>query len=122
MGHSASVSYVGEVPYICPETTTLLAHLGRPLPPLSTLPTSSGSSASRPVTPSHRSHLGPEEDDETKVDWPVIHRPKVSRRLEQLVEELVVTERSYIGRIRALKEVWLFNHVRCIRLIMLDVR
>ena len=90
------------------ETTTLLQHLGRPLAPLSTLPPPAlpiGSS-----TPSKLSHSSSSDDDDDSGSAPHMlwSREKTEQSAQQLgnlLEELVRTEKSYLSRIVALKNV-----------------
>lgn len=92
------------------ETAALLAHLGSPLAPLSTVPPAPLNSVSRPATPSRLSRSFETEDNDVlgghnASDVSVAKKDEMSHRLGQLIEELVRTERSYFGRIEALKTV-----------------
>lgn len=93
------------------ETASLLAYLGQPLPPLSTLPKASVSTISRPTTPSRLFRQIDDEEEESLSgqlsEWSLSKKEEMSRRLGQLIEELVRTERSYYGRVEALKTVGL---------------
>ncbi|TYJ55176.1 hypothetical protein B9479_004110 [Cryptococcus floricola] len=91
------------------ETANLLAHLGEPLQPLSTLPAPDTSSKSSPTTPSRLSRP-PDADDEEREDavpaWTAAKRHEMEKRLENLIDELVRTEKSYYSRIHALKTAY----------------
>ena len=88
------------------ETSNFISHLGRSFLPLSTLPPPPlPSTISRPTTPSRLTL--PPDSNEGRVplsDWSEAEQEEMSRRLAQLLKELVNTERSYLSRIRALKE------------------
>ncbi|WVW79055.1 hypothetical protein I302_101018 [Kwoniella bestiolae CBS 10118] len=88
------------------ETANLLAHLGQPLKPLSILPSAPASTNGRPNTPSRLSIPPDSEEDELEgksPGWSGPRREEMSNRLNNLIEELVRTERSYLSRIHALK-------------------
>ncbi|KAK8843437.1 hypothetical protein IAR55_007094 [Kwoniella newhampshirensis] len=87
------------------ETANLLAHLGEPLKPLSTLPPPPPSTNGRPTTPS-RLALPPDSDDErdgASPGWTGARKEEMTHRLSNLIDELVRTERSYLSRVHALK-------------------
>nr|XP_031862275.1 uncharacterized protein CI109_002240 [Kwoniella shandongensis]KAA5529347.1 hypothetical protein CI109_002240 [Kwoniella shandongensis] len=87
------------------ETANLLAHLGEPLKPLSTLPPPPPSTNGRPTTPS-RLALPPDSDDErdgASPGWTGARKDEMTHRLSNLIDELVRTERSYLSRVHALK-------------------
>lgn len=92
------------------ETANLLAHLGEPLKPLSTLPPPTQATNGRPTTPSRLSQP-PDSDDErentanTGPVWTAAKRDEMKKKLTNVIEELVRTERSYLSRIHALKSV-----------------
>jgi hypothetical protein len=91
------------------ETTALLAQFGQPLSPLSTLPAPL-STISNPTTPSgsRRTDDGDDNDAEREpahAAWAPNKREEMAKRLSNLIEELVRTERSYLQRIRVLKQV-----------------
>ncbi|WVQ75384.1 hypothetical protein IAR50_005004 [Cryptococcus sp. DSM 104548] len=91
------------------ETANLLAHLGEPLKPLSTLPAPASSTDGRPQTPSRLSQPPDADDDEgedTGPAWTAAKRQEMEKRLENLIEELVRTEKSYYSRIHALKTAY----------------
>jgi hypothetical protein len=88
------------------ETSALLAQFGSPLSPLSTLPAPLATT-SNPTTPS-RSRSAAADDDERNVAhaaWAPSKREEMAKRLSNLIEELVRTERSYLQRITVLKQV-----------------
>ncbi|ORY29168.1 hypothetical protein BCR39DRAFT_533070 [Naematelia encephala] len=85
------------------ETRELLMHLGRPVLPLSTLP--------KPQVPFPPSQLAVTTNEQKTRDvlgesstWTVSKQEEASKRLAMLIEELLRTERSYVSRIRALRD------------------
>ncbi|WVQ81448.1 hypothetical protein IAT38_003572 [Cryptococcus sp. DSM 104549] len=91
------------------ETANILAHLGEPLKPLSTLPPPPPSTNGRPTTPS-RLALSHDEDEDEGEDrnpgWSGAKKEEMKKRLDNLIEELVRTERSYLSRVHALKTAY----------------
>ncbi|OCF72444.1 hypothetical protein I204_06823 [Kwoniella mangroviensis CBS 8886] len=88
------------------ETGNLLSYLGTPLKPLSILPSPPSTTNGRPTTPSRLSVPPDSDDDETmgkSPGWSGHRSEEMSNRLNNLIEELVRTERSYLSRIHALK-------------------
>ncbi|WWC97695.1 hypothetical protein V866_004579 [Kwoniella sp. B9012] len=88
------------------ETANLLSYLGTPLKPLSLLPSPPSTTNGRPTTPSRLSVPPDSDDDETmgkSPGWSGHKSGEMSNRLNNLIEELVRTERSYLSRIHALK-------------------
>lgn len=99
----------GQVTELISEATNLLSHLGRPLAPLSTLPSPPppASSYSQAHTPTKRfteSRDGDDDSDQPAV-WSKEKEEEMDQRLRNLIEELVRTEKSYLMRIQALKKV-----------------
>lgn len=89
------------------ETSALLAQFGSPLSPLSTLPAPLATT-SNPTTPSRSRSAAADDDDERNVAhaaWAPSKREEMAKRLSNLIEELVRTERSYLQRITVLKQV-----------------
>ncbi|WWC73238.1 uncharacterized protein I206_107204 [Kwoniella pini CBS 10737] len=88
------------------ESANLLASLGKPLKPLGFVPTPSSVTNGRPTTPARLS--APSNGDEDYSDgpspgWSGARKNEMANRLQNLIEELVKTERSYLSRIHALK-------------------
>ncbi|WVN91089.1 uncharacterized protein L203_106336 [Cryptococcus depauperatus CBS 7841] len=90
------------------ETANLLAHLGEPLRPLSTLPPPPTFTNERPQTPSCLPKPRDEDDepDDIGPTWTAAKRDEMKKRLANLIEELVRTERSYLSRVHALKTAY----------------
>jgi hypothetical protein len=89
------------------ETNALLAPFGQPLSPLSTLPAPL-STTSNPTTPSRSRSVAADDDDGREAAheaWAPNKREEMAKRLSNLIEELVRTERSYLQRIKVLKQV-----------------
>jgi hypothetical protein len=89
------------------ETNALLAQFGQPLSPLSTLPAPL-STTSNPTTPSRSRSVAADDDDGREAAheaWAPNKREEMAKRLSNLIEELVRTERSYLQRIKVLKQV-----------------
>ncbi|RSH95410.1 hypothetical protein EHS25_000497 [Saitozyma podzolica] len=90
------------------ETNALLAQFGQPLSPLSTLPAPL-STTSNPTTPSRSRSVAAEDDDGREAAheaWAPNKREEMAKRLSNLIEELVRTERSYLQRIKVLKQCY----------------
>ncbi|WWC91355.1 uncharacterized protein L201_006298 [Kwoniella dendrophila CBS 6074] len=88
------------------ETANLLSHLGNPLKPLSIFQSPATAKHEIPNTPSRLSLPPRSEDTEAEgpsPGWSGPRKEEMSIRLNNLIEELVKTERSYLSRIHALK-------------------
>ncbi|OCF31354.1 hypothetical protein I316_06959 [Kwoniella heveanensis BCC8398] len=87
------------------ETANLLSHFGDPVRPLTTLPappvTTSQPSSSRSSDSDSQKDL--EDASECAGQWTGPKKLEMATRLNNLIEELVRTERSYFSRIHALK-------------------
>ncbi|OWZ53685.1 hypothetical protein C368_04069 [Cryptococcus neoformans 125.91] len=91
------------------ETANLLAHLGEPLKPLSTLPPPAQTTNGRPTTPSRLSQPLDSDDDareNTGPVWTAAKSDEMKKKLTNVIDELVRTERSYLSRIHALKTAY----------------